>query len=90
MIEAMQPMPTYIDQQQPTQELVEKARAERSTCFGRRALLSGLTKPVREAAPEDRDQRSIGYEKHDSAGRNRGQLGQPHPTTTVLTVVWPC
>jgi transposase-like protein len=82
-------MPAQIDQQQLAQELVEKARAEGVDLVGPGGLLSGLTKSVVETALEAEMSEHLGYDKHDAAGRNRGNSRNGIRSKTVLTEIGP-
>jgi hypothetical protein len=87
--ETIEPMPAQIDQQQLAQELVEKARAEGVELVGPGGLLSGLTKSVLETALETELTEHLGYDKHDPAGRNRGNSRNGTRSKTVLTEIGP-
>ncbi len=79
MSDTIEPMPAEIDQQQLGEELVEQARAEGVELVGPGGLLTGLTKTVLETALEVEMTEHLGYDKHDPAGRNGGELPQRHP-----------
>jgi transposase-like protein len=87
--ETIEPMPAQIDQQQLAQELVDKARAEGVDLVGPGGLLSGLTKSVLETALEAEMSEHLGYDKHDAAGRNRGNSRNGTRSKTVLTEIGP-
>ena len=72
MTETIEPMPVASDRQQLAQTLVDQARAEGVELVGPGGLLTGLTKRVLEAALEAEMAEHLGYDKHDPAGRNRG------------------
>ena len=89
MTETIEPVTAQIDQQQLAQELVDKARAEGVELVGPGGLLSGLTKSVLETALETELSEHLGYDKHDSAGRNRGNSRNGTRSKTVLTEIGP-
>ncbi len=89
MTETIEPMPAQIDQQRLAQELVEKARAEGVDLVGPGGLLNGLTKTVLETALDAEMSEHLGYDKHDPAGRNRGNSRNGTRAKTVLTEVGP-
>ncbi len=82
-------MPARIDQQQLAQELVDSARAEGVELVGPGGLLTGLTKSVLETAWEAEMSEHLGYDKHDPAGRNRGNSRNGARPKTVLTEIGP-
>ncbi len=86
MIESV---PKQIDGQLLAQQLVEQARAEGVELVGPGGLLTGLTKTVLETALEAEMSEHLGYDKHDPAGRNRGNSRNGTRTKTVLTEVGP-
>jgi len=86
MIESV---PKQIDGQLLAQQLVEQARAEGVELVGPGGLLTGLTKTVLETALEAVMSEHLGYDKHDPAGRNRGNSRNGTRTKTVLTEVGP-
>ena len=85
----IEPMPAQIDQQQLAQELVDRARAEGVDLIGPGGLLNGLTKTVLETALEAEMSEHLGYDKHDPAGRNRGNSRNGTRPKTVLTEIGP-
>jgi putative transposase len=87
--ETIEPMPAQIDQQQLAQQLVDRARADGLDLVGPGGLLTGLTKTVLETALETELSEHLGYDKHDPAGRNRGNSRNGTRTKTVLTDVGP-
>lgn len=89
MTETIESMPAQIDQQQLAQDLVAKARAEGVDLVGPGGLLSGLTKSVLETALEAELSEHLGYDKHDPAGRNRGNSRNGARSKTVLTEIGP-
>ena len=89
MTEMIEPMAAQIDQQRLAQELVEQARAEGVELVGAGGLLTGLTKSVLETALEAEMTEHLGYDKHDSMGRNGGNSRNGTRTKTVLTEIGP-
>ncbi len=89
MTETIEPMTVQIDQQQLAQELVDQARAEGVELVGQGGLLTRLTKSVLETALEAEMTEHLGYDKHDSMGRNGGNSGNGTRTKTVLTEIGP-
>ena len=89
MTETIEPMPVASDRQQLAQTLVDQARAEGVELVGPGGLLTGLTKQVLEAALEAEMAEHLGYDKHDPAGRNRGNSRNGTRSKTVLTAVGP-
>ena len=85
----IEPMAAQIDQQRLAQELVEQARAEGVELVGAGGLLTGLTKSVLETALEAEMTEHLGYDKHDSMGRNGGNSRNGTRTKTVLTEIGP-
>ncbi len=68
---------------------MEKARAEGVELVGPGGLLTGLTKSVLETALEAEMSEHVGYDKHDPAGRNRGNSRNGTRPKTVLTEIGP-
>ena len=89
MTEMIEPMAAQIDQQRLAQELVDKARAEGVELVGQGGLLTGLMKSVLETALEAEMTEHLGYDKHDSMGRNGGNSRNGTRTKTVLTEIGP-
>jgi transposase-like protein len=89
MAETIEPVAAPIDQQQLAQSLVEAARADGVELIGPGGLLTGLTKTVLETALEAELSEHLGYDKHDPAGRNRGNSRNGTRTKTVLTEIGP-
>jgi transposase-like protein len=87
--ETIEPVAAQIDQQQLAQTLVEAARTDGIELVGPGGLLTGLTKSVLETALEAEMSEHLGYDKHDPAGRNRGNSRNGTRTKTVLTEVGP-
>jgi len=87
--ETIEPVAAPIDQQQLAQSLVEAARVDGVELIGPGGLLTGLTKTVLETALEAELSEHLGYDKHDPAGRNRGNSRNGTRTKTVLTEIGP-
>jgi transposase-like protein len=87
--EIIERVPKSIDAQQLAAELVERARTEGVELVGPGGLLTGLTKTVLETALEAEMSEHLGYDKHDPAGRNRGNSRNGTRSKTVLTDVGP-
>jgi hypothetical protein len=66
-------------------ELVRQARAQGVALTGPGGLLKALTKTVLETALEEEMAVHLGCDKHDPAGRNRGNFGNGKRGKTVLT-----
>ena len=66
-------------------ELVRQARAQGVALTGPGGLLKALTKTVIETALEEEIAEHLGYDKHDPAGRNRGNSRNGKRAKTVLT-----
>lgn len=89
MTERIEPVVARVDQQQLAQELVDRARAEGVELVGPGGLLTGLTRTVLETALEAEISEHLGYDKHDPAGRDRGNSRNGTRTKTVLTEIGP-
>nr|WP_269804150.1 transposase [Pseudonocardia kujensis] len=88
MTDTIEPMPPgRFDQQQLAQQLVEAARAEGVELVGPGGLLTGLTKTLLETALEAEMSEHLGYDRHDLAGRDGGNLRNGTRTKTVLTEI---
>ena len=85
LTEIIDAVPKEIDARQLAQQLVEQARAEGIDLAGLGGLLTGLTKTVLETALEAEMSEHLGYDKHDPAGRNRGNSRNGRRTKTVIT-----
>jgi putative transposase len=66
-------------------ELVRQARAQGVALTGPGGLLKALTKTVLETALEEEMAEHLGYDRHDPAGRNRGNSRNGKRAKTVLT-----
>jgi putative transposase len=82
-------VPKEIDARQLAARLVEQARAEGIDLVGPGGLLTGLTKTVLETALEVEMSEHLGYDKHETAGRNGGNSRNGARTKTVLTEIGP-
>jgi Transposase, Mutator family len=71
------------------EQLVAQAREKGVELVGPDGLLSRLTKRVLETALEAEMSEHLGYEKHDPAGRNRGNSRNGIRSKTVLTEIGP-
>ena len=89
MTDTIGPVTARIDQQQLAQQLIETARAEGVELVGPGGLLAGLTKTVLETALEAEMSEHLGYEAHDSVGRDGGNSCNGTRTKTVLTEIGP-
>jgi transposase-like protein len=69
--------------------LVDRARSEGLQLSGDGGLLQQLTKRVLESALEGEITGHVGYDKHDAAGKNRGNSRNGTRAKTVLTDVGP-
>jgi transposase-like protein len=66
-------------------ELVRAARAKGVALTGPQGLLKALTKTVIETALEEELSEHLGYDKHEPAGRNRGNSRNGKRPKTLLT-----
>ena len=66
-------------------ELVQLARDRGVALTGPDGLLKALTKTVIETALDEEMSEHLGYDKHDPAGRNRGNSRNGKRSKTVLT-----
>jgi len=67
-----EPVEPALDEQSVAEQLVAQAREKGIELVGPHGLLSQLTKRVLETALEAEMINHLGYDKHDDAGRNRG------------------
>ena len=67
------------------EELVRLARERGVALTGPDGLLKALTKTVIETALDEEMAEHLGYDKHDPAGRNRGNSRNGTRAKTVLT-----
>lgn len=71
--EMIGPMTTdIVDQKELAEQLLEQAKEQNIELVGPGGLLGRLTKSVLETALDEEMSEHLGYEKHDSAGRNSG------------------
>jgi putative transposase len=92
-LDAVSPPPPLKDLAQPpspdelaaAKKLVRRARAEGLALTGPGGLLKALNKTVIEIALEEEMAEHLGYDKHDPAGRNRGNSRNGKRAKTVLT-----
>jgi transposase-like protein len=84
LTEIIDAVPKEIDARQSAQQLVEQARTEGIDLVGPGGLLTGLTKTVLETALDAEMAEHLGYDKHDPAGRNGGNLRNGTRAKTVL------
>ena len=89
MTDTIESMAEVIDQQQLAKDLIEAARADGMELIGPGGLLTGLITTVLETALEAELSEHLGYDKHDPAGRNRGDSRNGTRAKTVLTEVGP-
>jgi putative transposase len=89
MTEMIEPVARGDQQQELAQQLVAQARAEGVELVGPGGLLTGLTKTVLETALQAEITEHLGYDKHDPAGRDRGNSRNGTRSKTVLTEVGP-
>ena len=80
-----EPAVAAIDEQGVAEQLVAQAREKGIELVGPDGLLSQLTKRVLETALEAEMTDHLGYDKHDPAGRNRGNSRNGKRAKTVLT-----
>jgi transposase-like protein len=74
---------------QIAEQLVEQAKADGVELVGPGGLLNGLTRTVLETALEVEMSEHLGYDKHDSSGRNLGNSRNGSRSKTVLTEAGP-
>lgn len=70
-------------------ELVARAQAEGLRLTGEGGLLQQLTKRLLESALEGEMSDHLGYDRHDSAGKNGGNSRNGKRSKTVVTDVGP-
>lgn len=76
-------------EQELAEELAARAKAAGVDLVGPGGLLQRLTKRVLETGLEAEISEHLGYDKHDPAGRNRGNSRNGTRTKTVTTDVGP-
>ena len=74
---------------QIAEQLVEQAKADGVELVGPGGLLNGLTRTVLETALEVDMSEHLGYDKHESSGRNLGNSRNGSLPKTVLTEAGP-
>jgi putative transposase len=84
-----EPAEPALDEQSVAEQLVAQAREKGIELVGPDGLLSQLTKRVLEAALEAEMSEHLGYDKHDSVGRNHGNSRNGVRSKTVLTEIGP-
>jgi hypothetical protein len=89
MTETLQPVASEVDQQRLAEQLLAQAREQGVDLVGPNGLLNQLTKTVLETALEAEMSEHLGYDKHDPAGRNRGNSRNGTRAKTVLTEIGP-
>lgn len=90
MTETIEPVELDEDEkQQIAQRLVDQAKEQGVDLVGPSGLLTGLTKTVLETALEEEISEHLGYDKHDSVGRNGKNSRNGIRSKTVLTEVGP-
>ena len=77
------------EDKQLAEELVERAKNEGVELVGPDGLLAGLTKDVLEAGLEAEMSEHLGYDKHDPAGRDKGNSRNGTRAKKLLTDVGP-
>jgi len=78
-----------VDQKQLVEQLLEQAKEQNIELVGPDGLLGQLTKSVLETALDAEMSEHLGYDKHDPAGRNRGNSRNGTRAKTVLTEIGP-
>jgi transposase-like protein len=84
-----EPPPVPLDQDQVAEQLLAQAKAQGVELVGPNGLLNQLTKRVLETALEEETSAHLGYDKHDPAGRDRGNSRNGVRAKTVLTEIGP-
>jgi putative transposase len=79
---AVRPSPEELE---AARELVRQARDRGVSLTGPQGLLKALTKTVIETALDEEMAEHLGYDRHDPAGRNRGNSRNGRRTKAVLT-----
>ncbi|MFD7745364.1 IS256 family transposase [Streptomyces sp. NPDC059698] len=88
-VEPSEPVPPKSVDDRLIDELVGRAQAEGLQLTGEGGLLQQLTKRLLESALEGEITDHLGYDKHDSAGKNGGNSRNGTRAKTVLTDVGP-
>ena len=89
MTDTREPAARSPEERQLAEELVEQARDEGVDLVGPDGLLTDLTKNVLEASLEAEMSEHLGYDKHDPAGRDKGNSRNGTRAKKVLTDVGP-
>ena len=89
MTEATEPAMRSSEDKQLAEELVERAKNDGVELVGPDGLLAGLTKNVLEAGLEAEMSEHLGYDKHDPAGRDKGNSRNGTRAKKVFTDVGP-
>jgi transposase-like protein len=87
--EPVKQLPEPVDQQELAEQLLAQAKAQGVELIGPGGLLNQLTKQVLETALEEEMSAHLGYDKHDPAGRDRGNSRNGVRAKTVLTEIGP-
>ena len=87
--EPAEQLPEPVDQQEFAEQLLAQAKAQGVELIGPNGLLNQLTKQVLETALEEEMSAHLGYDKHDPAGRDRGNSRNGVRSKTVLTEIGP-
>ncbi|MFJ2555483.1 MULTISPECIES: IS256 family transposase [unclassified Streptomyces] len=88
-VNSAEPQPVKKVDDQLIDELVGRAQAEGLQLTGEGGLLQQPTKRLLESALEGEITDHLGYDKHDSAGKNGGNIRNGTRAKTVLTDVGP-
>ena len=89
MTQATEPARRSSEDKQLAEELVERAKSDGVELVGPDGLLAGLTKDVLEAGLEAEMSEHLGYDKHDPAGRDKGNSRNGTRAKKLLTDVGP-
>ncbi len=89
MTDTRMPATRSSEGKQLAEELVERAKSDGVELVGPDGLLAGLTKDVLEAGLEAEMSEHLGYDKHDPAGRDKGNSRNGTRVEKLLTDVGP-
>lgn len=89
MTETLEPVTDGVDSQQLAEQLLAQAKEQGLDLVGPNGLLNQLTKNVLETAVEAEMSEHLGYDKHNPAGRNRGNSRNGTRAKAVLTKIGP-
>jgi transposase-like protein len=89
MTETLEPVANEVDQRELAEQLLAQAKAQGVELLGPNGLLNQLTKNVLETALEAEMTEHLGYDKHDSAGRDGGNSRNGTRAKTVFTEIGP-